>query len=141
MQSHLGLWKISWKDFKQLWRWLMPIFCDVLKTVMRRNAVCIEKEKRPLRTHKHVAPMISGGVRFDIGRNTVCPEEGFTWFSLIPPEKCWDLILLDHGCFLSNTFKFFIHHSLYHSTLYNLIYAYNKQLLIVILKFYCRYFY
>jgi hypothetical protein len=42
---------------------------------------------------------------------------------LSPPSECRDSTLkLGHDCFLPNTFKFIVHLSLSHSTLYNLSY-------------------
>jgi hypothetical protein len=46
------------------------------------------------------------------------PDLGFSWFSSVPPGKCWDSSLkLGHGRLVLNLFQFIIHLSPFHWTL------------------------
>jgi hypothetical protein len=63
----------------------------------------------------------SGGPRFNSRSGNRLSRLRFSWFSSVPPGKCWQCHNLGHDRFFPNPLQFIIHLSSLHSTLCNLL--------------------
>jgi hypothetical protein len=73
--------------------------------------VCVCVCKGTVKIHK-LRVCIREVPGLNLGPQTGYPDWGFSWFSSLPPNKCWDSTLkLGHHCFLWIIFQFIIHSS------------------------------